>query len=203
MDPLPTGLLRSAYSQGYFPMPHPKTGQTQWLRPDPRAILPLNNFHLSHSLARVIKKKWFRVTYNRSFSQIIRGCQARVETWITDEFVKSYENFHREGFAHSVEVWKEGKIAGGLYGVAIGGAFFAESMFYRIPNASKVALFYLVQRLKDSGFGLLEVQFLTPHLKSLGAIEISDATYQKLLKHALRKVPLETLCDEPACMRKR
>jgi len=167
-------------------MPHPKTEEIEWFRPDPRAILPLDQFHCSHSLHKVLRKKTFQITFNKSFSEVISSCGKRQETWINPEFKRAYTELHHLGYAHSVEVWVGSSLAGGLYGVSLAGAFFAESMFSVQTNASKVALFELVGHLNRSGFLLLEVQFLTPHLQSLGAMEISDEAYSHLLEKALR-----------------
>lgn len=180
-------LLRGAYSQGYFPMPDPDTGEILWYRPDPRAILPLDGFHCSRSLARLIRRGSFRVTFDERFTEVMRECAKRDETWITEEFVEVYTEMHRLNMGHSVEVWEGDALVGGCYGVSLCGAFFAESMFHRARDASKVALYHLVQRLNARGFSLLEVQFLTAHLSSLGAIEISDRQYQKLLREALAR----------------
>jgi len=171
-------------------MSDPDTGEVNWYRPDPRAILPLEGFHCSHSLEKTLRKQTFKVTYNTAFSDVMKLCSDRPEgSWISEEFLDAFGDMHRQGKAHSVEVWETEKLVGGVYGVAVGGAFCAESMFYRRTNASKVALFHLVERLKNCRFTLLEVQFLTPHLKSLGAIEISDSEYEALLKKALRIKP--------------
>lgn len=180
--------LLTAYAQGYFPMPNFKTGEIEWFRPNPRAILPLNQFHCSHSLRKVLRKKLFTITFNKTFLQIISACGQRDETWINPEFQRAYTELHHLGYAHSVEVWEDCELIGGLYGVSLGGAFFAESMFSKKPNASKIALFELVKHLNHSGFLLLEIQFLTPHLQSLGATEITDEAYIQLLEKAL-KIP--------------
>ena len=185
---LTPALLCSAYSQGYFPMPDENTGEILWYRPDPRAVLPLDSFHVSRSLQSVIKRGFFTVTYNEAFADVIKACSNRETTWITEEFIRSYTELHRLGSAQSVEVWYQGELCGGCYGVNFGGAFFAESMFHTVSNSSKVALFYLVRRLKEKNFVLLECQFLTPHLKSLGAVEISDLSYIQELRRALQVV---------------
>lgn len=158
-----------------------------WFRPDPRAIIPIEGFHSSHSLKRTMRHADFTVTYDTDFPGVMKGCADRPDTWITDEFHEVYTAMHEGGFAHSVEVWKGERLVGGVYGVTLGGAFFAESKFHRERDASKVALYHLVARLKQKGFSLLEVQFLTPHLERLGAIAIPDSDYQALLVNALRK----------------
>ncbi len=166
-------------------MPDPDTGEPVWFRPDPRAIIPLDRFHTSKSLLKVINKNIFKVSINQEFLAVMKGCADRPETWINQEFLDTYFSMHRQGIAHSVEVWQNKELVGGLYGVAIGGAFFAESMYHRATNASKVALYFLVGRLRERGFELLECQFLTSHLASLGAISIPDTEYIKRLAHAI------------------
>ena len=183
---LPPELLLSAYSQGYFPMPQSETNEILWYRPDPRAVIPLDNFHASRSLQRTLKRSHFTITFDSAFREVMLGCADRKETWITDEFLTAYTELHHLGFAHSVEVWsKDRQLVGGVYGVSLGGAFFAESKFHRKTDASKVALYHLVQRLKAQHFTLLEVQFMTPHLATLGALEIPDDIYQLRLAKAL------------------
>lgn len=184
---LNTPFLLAAYANGYFPMPDPD-GTIIWYRPDPRAILPLEGFHCSRSLKRTLDRGAFTVTFNQCFRDVMKACAKREETWINAEFIRAYGRLHDVKAAHSVEVWKGDELAGGVYGVQLNGAFFAESMFHTVRDASKVALYYLVQHLQQCGFKLLETQFLTPHLASLGAIEISDEQYQRKLQRAL-KVP--------------
>lgn len=180
-----TDLLRIAYGNGYFPMPEPDSGRIMWLSPDPRAIIPLDGFHTSRSLRRTLKKVPFTYSINKAFDDIMAACSNRPDTWITQEFMDVYGQLHKEGEAHSVEVWLGDKLAGGLYGVSWGGAFFAESMFHSVTDASKAALQYLVNHMNRRGMRLLEVQFMTPHLKSLGAIEIPRRHYLIKLKQAL------------------
>lgn len=182
-------LLISAYSQGFFPMPHPETAEILWFHPDPRAILPLDGFHCSRSLQRSLKKSGFRYTLNQAFREVMKACADRRETWINDEFLKVYTQLHQLGFAHSLEVWQGEQLVGGTYGVCLGGAFFAESKFHRVSDASKAALYYLTEHLRHKGYVLLEVQFLTAHLKTLGVIEISAADYEVRLKAALKLRP--------------
>lgn len=194
---LTPALLERAYRNAYFPMAEPETGDVYWYRPDPRAIIPLDGFHVSKSLQRKLKASPWVVTYDTAFLEVMRACGERKEgTWMNDEFFSAYEGLHKKGKAHSVEVRNaDGEIVGGVYGVALGGGFFAESMFHRETDASKAALFHLVERLKACRYELLEVQFLTPHLRSLGAIEISDAEYVQLLLKALDQST--TLFGEP------
>jgi leucyl/phenylalanyl-tRNA--protein transferase len=182
----PEGVI-SAYAYGIFPMAHEEIGELWWYRPDPRAILPLDGFHISRSLARTIRRGVFEVRVNTAFEAVMRACADRPEgTWISEAFVQVYTEIHRRGQAHSVETWRDGELVGGTYGVAIGGAFMAESMFHRATDASKVALAALVQRLRQRGFELLDVQYLTPHLKSLGAVEIPHNVYIRRLHRAIR-----------------
>ena len=182
---LDTNSLLTAYSTGLFPMPHPKTEEIEWFFPDPRAILPLNGFHCSRSLKKKMRNELFEVTIDQDFKGVMQACAEREETWINSEFIRAYGELQRMGYAHSLEVWHGGQLVGGVYGVAIFRAFFAESMFHTKTDASKIALYHLTLALKKSGFKLLEVQFITPHLKSLGAIEISADEYLTLLEKAL------------------
>ena len=177
-------LLLNAYAQGIFPMGMPE-GDIAWFSPDPRGVLPLESFHLPHGLARSLKKNRFEVRYDTAFEAVMRACAEREETWIDEEIVRSYVKLHRLGFAHSVETWREGVLAGGLYGVALGGAFFGESMFHRETDASKIALCALVERLRERQFTLLDLQWVTPHLATFGAIEIPRRAYLKKLRSAL------------------
>lgn len=178
-------LLEIAYRNGFFPMAD-DTGEIGWYQPDPRAILPLDGFHVSRSLRRTERKAGFRISFDENFEQVMRACGDRPEgTWMTEAFIEAYSELQRTGRAHSVEVWQGDLLAGGTYGVCLGAAFFAESKFHRVTDASKVALHALVERLRAGSFRLLEVQFLTPHLKSLGAVEISAREYERRLQDAL------------------
>jgi leucyl/phenylalanyl-tRNA--protein transferase len=188
-------LLLQAYAIGVFPMSDGREADDiYWVEPKRRAILPLDGFHLSRSLAKTIRKDRFEVTADKDFRGVVRGCAAsavdRPSTWINRAIEQAYVNLHRLGFAHSVECWEDGELVGGLYGVALGRAFFGESMFSRRPDASKVALAWLVARLRAGKFTLLDCQFMTDHLRSLGAVEISQDKYLKLLSPALQGVPL-------------
>lgn len=175
-------ILIYAYRSGAFPMAL-ADGDISWFSPDPRAIIPIDErFHIPHGLKRTLKKNPFEVRINTAFESVMLGCAEREDTWINDEILASYSNLHRLGYAHSVECWLEGKLVGGLYGVAIGGAFFGESMFHTVTDASKVALHALVMRMRTRGFSLLDTQWTTPHLKTFGTLEIPRAKYIKLLK---------------------
>jgi leucyl/phenylalanyl-tRNA---protein transferase len=182
-------LLLSAYCQGIFPMAH-EDGRIYWYDPDPRAILPLEAFHLSRSLARLVGKRPFTIRANTDFEEVMRACAApgpgRGQTWISQEIIAAYTRLHRLGFAHSVEAWQNGRLVGGLYGVAIGGLFAGESMFHHERDASKVALVHLVRGLRQRGFRLLDVQFMTDHLAQFGAVEIPRPVYKARLLRALR-----------------
>jgi leucyl/phenylalanyl-tRNA---protein transferase len=176
-------LLLQGYRLGVFPMAM-EDDSIAWFSPDPRAIIPLEDFHVPHALSRVARKKIFEIKIDNRFSEIIRACAKRNDTWINREIIESYEELNELGYAHSVEAWSKGKLAGGLYGVAIGGAFFGESMFHRVTDASKIALIALVEHLRARKFALLDTQWITPHLQQFGAIEISREHYLKLLMRA-------------------
>jgi len=177
-------ILLQGYRLGVFPMAM-EDDSIQWFSPDPRAVIPLEKFHLSHTARRAWVRKFFEIKIDSAFVEVIRECALREETWINSEIVTSYERLHELGHAHSVEAWENGKLAGALYGVAMGGAFFGESMFHRVTNASKIALAALVERLKERRFVLLDTQWLTPHLAQFGTIEISRAKYLELLEQAV------------------
>jgi leucyl/phenylalanyl-tRNA--protein transferase len=185
---LSTELLLSAYCQGVFPMAN-SDGDIYWYDPDPRAILPLDAFHVPRRLLRTIKGSPFDVRFNTAFRRVVRACAepapGRPETWINAEMTEAYVRLHERGYAHSVETWLNGDLVGGLYGVAIRGFFAGESMFKRVGNASKIALYHLVRRLKAGGFQLLDVQFMTEHLRAFGSKEITRDEYRRRLARAL------------------
>ena len=184
--PLTAELLLKAYTMGVFPMAEGRDDpEVFWVDPKLRGIFPLDGFHISRSLARTIRRTPFQVTLNRDFAGTVAGCADRDETWINDTIFALYEQLHRMGHAHSLELWEGDALIGGVYGVTLGGAFFGESMFSRRRDASKIALAYLVTHLRACGFTLFDTQFLTPHLASLGAVEIPRAAYQQLLRIAL------------------
>ena len=174
-------LVRQAYAQGFFPMPDPESDEILWFNPDPRTIIPLAGFHVSRSLARTLRRVPFVITVNQDFGGVMAGCADRPSTWITAEFFRVYGDLHRRGHAHSLEVWLQGELVGGVYGLAQGGVFHAESMFHRVTDASKVALYYLVARMQERAMTLLEAQFMTPHLASLGAIALPRDEYLRRL----------------------
>jgi len=177
-------LLLQGYRLGVFPMAM-EDDSIEWFSPDPRAILPLEEFHVPHALRRLLRRGVFKTTIDNVFSEVIAACAKREDTWINPEIIESYTRLHALGHAHSVEVRKEGRLAGGLYGVAVGGAFFGESMFHSVTDASKIALVALVEHLRARKFVLLDTQWLTPHLQQFGGIEISRNHYLRLLRRAV------------------
>ena len=184
-DITPDILLR-AYAMGIFPMAQARDDpEIHWVDPRRRGVIPLGGMHLSHSLRKRLRRDDYRVTANTAFDEVVSGCASRPETWINPEIYDLYLTLHRQGHAHSLEVWQDGALAGGIYGVALGAAFFGESMFSRRRDASKVALAWLVHRLRAGGFRLFDTQFLTPHLASLGGVEIPRADYHRQLAAAL------------------
>ena len=188
-DPVltPDQLLR-AYAMGLFPMAETAQSTTlHWIDPQHRGIFPLDGFHISRSLRRHLLTADYRVTVNQDFSGVLRACADRPETWINAQITALYTALHQRGQAHSLEVWQDDTLSGGVYGVQIGAAFFGESMFSRRPNGSKTALAWLVHRLRAGGFALFDTQFLTPHLASLGAVEIPRLDYHKRLSRALQQ----------------
>ena len=188
---IPTELLLAAYASGWFPMAD-EDGVISWYSPDPRGILPLEAFHVPSRLERVVRRAAVQVDIDTAFEEVMRAC-AEAErapeetgTWISEEIIESYCALHEQGFAHSVEVRQNGALVGGLYGVALGGAFFGESMFHRATDASKVALVALVTRLRTHGFVLLDTQWVTAHLQQFGAVEIPRPEYLRRLDESLK-----------------
>ena len=184
----PESLL-SAYAQGVFPMAD-RFGVIRWYSADPRGILPLDSFHVPKTLSQLIRNgQGFEVRFNHDFVSTMRACREERKggTWINEKLIAAYEQLHEMGFAHSVETWWDGELAGGLYGVSLGGAFFGESMFHRRRDASKIALVALVDRLRDRGFELLDTQASTQHLRRFGCIDIPAGDYLKRLDSALQK----------------
>jgi len=177
--------LEEGYRQGIFPMGHEGERAFTWHEPDPRGIIPLDAFHVPSSLRRTIRRGGFAISVDRAFGDVVRQCAARPGVWLTPKLIAVYEEMHRRGKAHSLEVWVGGALAGGIFGVHLGGAFFAESKFHRVTDMSKVALVTLLERLRDAGFALFDVQYWTPHLAQFGAAEISAEKYRRLLQEAL------------------
>ncbi|MEZ4617272.1 MAG: leucyl/phenylalanyl-tRNA--protein transferase [Caldilineaceae bacterium] len=181
-------LLLYAYSQGIFPMGNEEDDEIYWYDPNPRAIIPLDTFHIPRSLARRIRKGGFEVRVDTAFREVITACaepRADDGLWITPAIIDMYCELQRLGYAHRVETWIGGELVGGLYGVALGGLFAGESMFSRAPDSSKIALVHLVQRLVSGGFVLLDTQFMTEHLRRFGTLEIPRDEYQRRLQIAL------------------
>ena len=183
-EPFTKDLVLSAYSQGIFPMGH-DDGTIRWYSPDPRCVFDFDKFHVPRRLMRTYKSGKFEMKVNSAWREVLKACADRDSTWITDDIFRVYTEMHEAGFAHSVEAYYEGKLAGGLYGVSIGGAFMGESMFHNVTDASKISLIYLVERLKSRGFVLLDSQYMTDHLSTLGAVLIPRQEYLRRLDRAL------------------
>ncbi len=179
-------LVLLAYQRGYFPMADPETGEIHFYSPNLRAIIPLEGVRISRSLRQTLRKGLYEIRINTAFEAVMRGCADRPQSWISEEIIAVYTELHAMGFAHSVEAWHGGELVGGLYGVALGGAFFGESMFTRMRDASKVAFVALVERLRQRGFVLLDAQYINPHTQRLGAVEIPRSEYLRRLWEALR-----------------
>ena len=184
--------LLNAYSQGLFPMAN-RAGRIQWYTAEPRGIIPLETFHVPQTLGALVRKSpaegGFEVRINHDFEETMRACREKRDdgTWINDQLIAAYVELHKLGSAHSVECWKDGQLAGGLYGVSLGAAFFGESMFHRVRDASKVALVHLVNRLIERKFELLDTQASTPHLRRFGCIDVPSGKYLELLRVAIQK----------------
>ncbi len=178
--------LLSMYASGIFPMADGREGPIMLYSPDPRTIIDPADLHLTGSLQKTVRSGRFDIRINSCFERVMRLCSDRDDTWISEDIIASYVALHNQGYAHSVEAWKDGELAGGLYGVSLGGAFFGESMFFLQRDASKVALAALCRRMTERGMPLLDVQYTTPHLVSLGAYEISRDEYLQRLDEALQ-----------------
>jgi len=178
--------LLLAYRSGIFPW---TVRPITWWSPDPRAIFELDQFHVARSLAKFMRKQPFEITADRAFRRVMQACAeaapGREQTWVTSEFLDAYTRLHRQGHAHSVECWQADELVGGIYGVSIGGFFAGESMFHRASNASKVALWHLVERLRERGFSLFDIQMVTPATSKLGAVEIPRSEYLRRLQRAV------------------
>ena len=187
-ETLTTEMLLEAYRSGLFPMAeHRGSTDLFWVNPQERGVLPLSQFHISRSLARQLRQQRFQIKVNYDFDAVIAGCAARNDTWINADIQRAYRRLFEIGHVHTTEVYDGPLLVGGVYGVSIGAAYFGESMFSRTKNASKIALAYLVDRLRLAGFALFDTQFITPHLASLGAIEISRDTYLSALSVAVNQ----------------
>ncbi len=183
---IPPEVLVHAYARGLFPMAQARHDpDVRWYELRMRGIIPMDRFRVSRKIDRLIRRSNYEWSVNRDFAGVIEACADREQTWISDRIIDSYKELHRQGFAHSVEIWQGGSLAAGLYGVALQSAFFAESLFQREPEMSKVALYYCHKRLLEAGYMLWDVQFYTSHLAQFGCIEIRAGEYSKLLSKAL------------------
>ena len=186
-DDITPELLLNAYRSGVFPMAESQDDpEIFWVNPKRRGIIPLDGFHISRSLAKTLRQDRYRISLNEDFVGVLRACADREETWINERIFNLYTALHLMGHAHSLEVWDGAELVGGVYGIALGAAFFGESMFSRRTDASKIALAYLVDRLRSTGYVLFDTQFITPHLQSLGGVEIPRSVYQSLLYEAMQ-----------------
>jgi len=185
-DELTPWLIRYAYEQGVFPMTE-EDGEVGWYQPYNRALLPIEGLHVSHSLSRRLRRGGFDVRFDTSFDQVMRGCLRPTENWISEAFIRTYTQIHLDGWGHCCEVWIGGDLVGGVYGIALGSCFCAESMFHRATDCSKIALWALVERCRELGFTMFDAQIMTPHLRSLGAFEVTDAEFQRRLAAALKR----------------
>ncbi len=179
-------MVRFAYSQGYFPMAESDEGPINWYYPTMRCLMPIEGIRVSRSLARTLKKVPFEVTFDRDFGEVMSSCRRPEDNWISHELIDLYTQIHEEGWAHSCEVWLDGELVGGVYGVAMGSCFCGESMFHRVTDASKVGLFHFVNHLRGLGFTIFDAQFINEHTESLGAYEIPQPEYLARLEVALQ-----------------
>lgn len=177
-------LVRYGYQQAAFPMTM-EDGSVGWFQPHDRALFPLTGMHVSKSLRRTLNSGDFEIRFDTAFESVMRGCLRPDENWISEDFIRVYTQIHREGWGHCSECWQDGELVGGVYGIAIGSCFCAESMFHRVTNASKVALWALIEKCRGLGFTIFDAQVMNPHLRSLGAFEVSHQDYLKMLKEAL------------------
>jgi leucyl/phenylalanyl-tRNA--protein transferase len=182
----PNNMIR-LYSRGAFPMADEITGFINWYLPEIRTIIPLENYNIPRSLNKILKEKRFEIRYDYDFPQVVKGCADRDQTWISERLIEAYLELDRLGYVHTVETWENGKLVGGLYGISYGGAFFGESMFSKVPQASKAALVKLIEHLNERNFAMLDVQYMTPHLKMFGAKEISFEEFNKLLQECYKR----------------
>ena len=179
-------LVRYGYEQGAFPMTV-ENGEIGWFRPRRRCLFPIEGIHVSRSLARTIGRGIYEVRFDTAFEAVMRGCLRPDGNWISEEFIRVYTQIHREGWGHCAETWRDGHLVGGVYGIALGSCFCAESMFHRETDASKVALAAMVDRCRDLGFSVFDAQIMNPHLASLGAYEVGEREYGRMLRDALAK----------------
>lgn len=193
-------LVRYAYFQGAFPMTI-EDGSVEWFQPTRRALFPIEGVHVSKSLRKTIRKGTFEVRFDTAFEQVMRGCLRPKDNWISEEFIRVYTEIHRQGWAHSAETWKDDVLVGGVYGLVIGSCFCAESMFHRQTDASKVALWALVEKCRSEGFTIFDAQIMNPHLASLGAFEMPHGEYMRRLRKALRMETTWRISQEPRISR--
>jgi len=185
-DELTPWLIRYGYERGAFPMTV-EDGSVGWFQPRKRCLFPIEGIHVSRSLAKTIRQGKFQVTFDQAFSDVMRGCLRPTDNWISEEFIRVYSEIHRQGWAHSVECWMDGRLVGGSYGIALGSCFCAESMFHRETDASKVALWALIENCRELGFTIFDAQIMNPHLDSLGAYEVPHLAYEIMLIDALTR----------------
>lgn len=183
-DDLTPFLIERAYRQGVFPMTD-ADGQIEWYQPRRRALFPIEGIRVSRTLAKTLRRGVFEVRFDTAFDEVMRGCVRPEDNWISEPFFRAYGQIHREGWGHSAEAWQGGKLVGGVYGIGIGGCFCAESMFHRVADASKVALWAMVERCRLEGFSLFDAQVMNSHLQSLGAVEMPHATYMATLESVI------------------
>ncbi len=180
-------MLREAYVEGWFPMTvDEESNEVEWFQPYERCLFPIEGIRVSKSLRKTLNSQKFKVTFDQAFEEVMWACRRPEDNWITEDFVRVYGEAHNQGWGHSCEVWLDDQLVGGTYGIALGGAFFAESMFHRVTDASKVALFHMVETCRAKGFVLFDAQILNPHLASLGAYTITNQAYMRMMKSALR-----------------
>lgn len=186
-DLLRPDLMIRLYAKGAFPMADNETGVINWYMPEVRCIIPLDNFNIPRSLKKIISSENFEFKFDNDFLSVVKACASRENTWISDQLITAYQRLQKRGYVHTVETWENNELVGGLYGVSFRGAFFGESMFSKVPQASKAALAKLIYHLKENGFVLLDVQYMTEHLKMFGAIEITFDEYSRLLEEAYNR----------------
>ena len=182
-------VVRYGYEQGIFPMAM-EDGEVGWFQPRRRCLFPVEGVHVSRSLARTIRREEYEIRFDTAFEAVMRGCLRPDGNWISEEFIQVYTTIHQEGWGHCAEAWREGELVGGVYGIALGSCFCAESMFHRRTDASKVALAALVDRCRELGFTLFDAQIMNPHLRSLGAYEVPGRAYARMLHDALGRTTL-------------
>ena len=179
-------MLREAYAEGWFPMTvDEEANEVEWFQPYERCLFPIEGIRVSRSLRKTLSSHRFKITFDRAFEDVIWACRRPDDNWITEDFVRVYGEAHQQGWGHSCEVWFGDELVGGTYGIALGGAFFAESMFHRVTDASKVALFHMIETCRARGFVLFDAQIMNPHLKSLGAYTINNQAYMRMMRDAL------------------